>query len=220
MGRLGYSAENQRIERSGSHAAREGTREFFHSTGAVIAQLTRKGRKSNEERAFNNRILGFHATHTCFRFGGSRCESSREHSIASADCLPGSTSGGDIPETYVYVVPDIDADIFFHAGWWWRPWEGRWYRSRHHDKGWAHYPHVPAFYKDVPPGWRKGYRDRRWKGHEWEHRHVSHRDAEKNWRSWEKKKHWEKENTWGVKGLEHGKHNRDKGKKPKHKNKK
>ena len=29
-----------------------------------------------------------------------------------------------LPETYVYVAPDIDADIFFWNGWWWRPWEG------------------------------------------------------------------------------------------------
>jgi len=36
-----------------------------------------------------------------------------------------------IPDTYVYVVPDIDADIFFGDGWWWRLWEGRWYRSRY-----------------------------------------------------------------------------------------
>jgi len=34
-----------------------------------------------------------------------------------------------LPETYVYVVPDVDVDIFFYDGWWWRPWEGRWYRS-------------------------------------------------------------------------------------------
>ena len=32
-----------------------------------------------------------------------------------------------IPETYVYVVPDVDVDIFFYDGWWWRPWEGRWF---------------------------------------------------------------------------------------------
>ena len=25
-----------------------------------------------------------------------------------------------IPETYVYVDPDIDVDLFFWDGWWWR----------------------------------------------------------------------------------------------------
>ena len=24
-----------------------------------------------------------------------------------------------IPETYAYVAPDIDADLFFWSGWWW-----------------------------------------------------------------------------------------------------
>lgn len=107
-----------------------------------------------------------------------------------------------IPETYVYGVPDIDAEIFFYGGWWWRPWEGRWYRSRHHDRDWVYYRSVPKFYKDVPPGWRNDYRERRWRGHEWNHRRIPQRDAEKNWRGWQKNRHWEKEQTWGVKGLE------------------
>ena len=34
-----------------------------------------------------------------------------------------------MPETSgVYVCPDIDADLFFWNGFWWRLWEGRWYR--------------------------------------------------------------------------------------------
>ncbi len=104
-----------------------------------------------------------------------------------------------IPETYVYVVPDVNADIFFYGGWWWRPWQGRWYRSHYYDRGWVYYDRVPAFYRAVPPGWRNDYRDRRWHEYEWEHRRIPHRDAEKNWRSWEKDKHWEKEQYWGVK---------------------
>ena len=34
-----------------------------------------------------------------------------------------------IPGTYVYMVPGIDVDIFFHHGWWYRPYEGRWFRA-------------------------------------------------------------------------------------------
>ena len=37
----------------------------------------------------------------------------------------------------VYFVPDIAVDMFFWNGWWWRPWEGRWYRSLYYDRGWA-----------------------------------------------------------------------------------
>ncbi|MEN6469523.1 MAG: hypothetical protein ABFD45_11310, partial [Smithella sp.] len=43
-----------------------------------------------------------------------------------------------LPETYVYVVPDVDVDIFFYGGWWWRPWDGRWYRSQSYNSGWAY----------------------------------------------------------------------------------
>ncbi|MCK7507359.1 MAG: hypothetical protein MZV70_27165 [Desulfobacterales bacterium] len=56
-----------------------------------------------------------------------------------------------IPETDVYAVPDVNDDIFFYGGWWWRPWEGRWYRSRYYDRGWGHYRGVPSFHRHVPP---------------------------------------------------------------------
>jgi len=65
-----------------------------------------------------------------------------------------------MPGTYVYVVPDIDVDIFFYSGWWWRPWEGRWYRSRYYDRDWIYYNYIPAFYYDIDFGWRGYYRDR------------------------------------------------------------
>lgn len=119
--------------------------------------------------------------------------------------FPGPPEVVVIPETYVYAVPDIQEEIFFYNGWWWRPWEGRWYRSRFHDRDWVYYSSVPAFYKRVPPGWRNEYRDRRWKGHAWEMRRIPHRDMETNWRGWQRGKHWEKENHWGVKGMKPGK---------------
>ena len=43
-----------------------------------------------------------------------------------------------IPGTNVYMVPDIDADILFYQGYWWRPYEGRWYRSRDYKGGWRY----------------------------------------------------------------------------------
>src|SRR4030042_6379685 len=58
-----------------------------------------------------------------------------------------------LPETYVYVVPDLDVDIFFYNGWWWRPWQGRWYHSRHYTSGWAYYQSVPSFFAGIPSGW-------------------------------------------------------------------
>ena len=50
-----------------------------------------------------------------------------------------------IPQTYVYVVPDVEDDIYFYDGWWWRPWEGRWYRSRYYGSGWTYYQSAPTF---------------------------------------------------------------------------
>lgn len=106
-----------------------------------------------------------------------------------------------IPETYVYVVPDSDVDIFFYNGWWWRPWEERWYRSRHYDSGWVYYQKVPSFYARIPSRWRDDYRDHRWGGHPWNYQRIPHQQLQQNWSSWEKNRHWEKQQTWGVQGL-------------------
>ena len=108
-----------------------------------------------------------------------------------------------IPETDVYAVPDSDVDIFFYNGWWWRPWQGRWYRSHHYDSGWTHYQRTPSFYGRVPSGWRNNYRDHRWGGHPWNYQRIPHQQVQQNWSNWEKSRHWEKQNTWGVQGLRH-----------------
>ena len=86
-----------------------------------------------------------------------------------------------IPETYVYVVPDVDADIFFFDGWWWRPWEGRWYRSRNYRSGWGYYDGVPSFYGRVPSRWRDEYREHRWEGREWHYQRISHPQLQQMW---------------------------------------
>ena len=106
-----------------------------------------------------------------------------------------------IPETYVYVVPDAEVEIFFYDGWWWRPWEGRWYRSRHYDSGWGYYQRVPSFYSRVPRSWRDDYREHRWGGRPWNYQPIPHQQVERNWSSWKKSNHWEKQQTWGVQGL-------------------
>jgi hypothetical protein len=106
-----------------------------------------------------------------------------------------------IPGSYVYVVPDADVDIFFYDGWWWRPWEGRWYRSRNYRSGWSYYRNVPSFYKGIPSGWRNDYREHRWQGHPWNYQRIPHQQVQRNWRNWEKSRHWEKQNSWGVQGL-------------------
>jgi len=103
-----------------------------------------------------------------------------------------------IPGTYVYAIPDVPVDIFFYGGWWWRPWEGRWYRSRHYDRGWAYYKGRPSFYGKVPPRWRDDYRNHRWQGHPWKHQRVPYQQVERNWVGWERRRHWERQQYWGV----------------------
>ena len=107
-----------------------------------------------------------------------------------------------IPETYVYVVPDVQEDILFYNGWWWRPWEGRWYRSYHYNRGWVYYDRVPSFYFDVDPGWRGHYRDRHWHGRPWNYERIPHQRLHQNWKSWHNDRHWERRGTWGVQGYQ------------------
>jgi hypothetical protein len=105
----------------------------------------------------------------------------------------------DTPD--VYVVPDVDADIFFYDGWWWRPWEGRWYRSRYYNRGWGYYNRVPSFYFDVDPGWRGYYRDHNWYGHRWNYERIPDRQLRQNWKRWRNDRHWERRGTWGIQGY-------------------
>ena len=98
-----------------------------------------------------------------------------------------------LPGTNIYVVPDVEADIFFYNGWWWRPWEGRWSRSRSYDSGWYRYRYAPPFYRHVPRHWRRDYRAHRWQGRRWDFERMPHHQVEKNWRGWEKSRHWERQ---------------------------
>ncbi len=107
-----------------------------------------------------------------------------------------------IPETYVYVVPDIDVDLFFWSGWWWRPWEGRWYRSHYYDRGWVYYNNVPSFYFDVDLGWRGYYRDHNWYGHRWNYERIPNQRLQQDWKRWQNDRHWERQGTWGVQNYQ------------------
>ena len=108
-----------------------------------------------------------------------------------------------LPETdNVYVVPDLDIDVFFWNGWWWRPWQGGWYRSRYYSSGWGHYGAIPTFYYDVDPGWRGYYRDRNWYGNPWHYERIDYRHLHLNWKQWHDDQHWERQRMWGVQGYQ------------------
>ncbi|TAN38482.1 MAG: hypothetical protein EPN25_13785 [Nitrospirae bacterium] len=107
-----------------------------------------------------------------------------------------------LPDTYVYVAPDSDIDLYFWNGWWWSFWEGRWYRSRYYDRGWAYYRTIPSFYYDVDPGWRGYYRDRNWYGNRWNYERIPHHRLQQNWRGWKNNRYWERQRLWGVESYQ------------------
>jgi hypothetical protein len=108
-----------------------------------------------------------------------------------------------IPGTYVYVVPDVEVDLFFWNGWWWRLWDGRWYRSHYYNRGWAYYNNVPRFYFDVDPGWREHYRHHDWYGRRWNYERIPAPRLQRDWSSWQKNRYWgERQRTWGVQNFQ------------------
>jgi hypothetical protein len=94
-----------------------------------------------------------------------------------------------IPGTYAYFAPDVDIDIVFYQGFWYRPHEGRWYRARAYNGPWGYIApaRVPSVLIELPPDYRRLYSG---------HRHIAYREFNRNWRSWERNKYWEKDERW------------------------
>jgi hypothetical protein len=113
--------------------------------------------------------------------------------------LPAPPSVVVIPGTYVYIVPDIDTDILFYQGYWWRPYEGRWYRGRSYNGPWNYMRRgVPRALYDLPPNY-----------HEYRHvrpgfERIPHGDIKRNWRGWEKQRHWDNHEGWREGRNMHG----------------
>jgi len=94
-----------------------------------------------------------------------------------------------IPGTYAYFAPDADVDIVFYHGYWYRPYEGRWYRARGYNGPWGYIApaRVPRVLIELPPDYRHVYA-----GHE----RIHYGDFHKNWRRWEKDRYWERNEGW------------------------
>ncbi len=90
-----------------------------------------------------------------------------------------------IPGTYSYFAPDVDAELFFHGGFWYRPFGGRWYRSSHYGGPWGFIApkRVPGVLINLPPGYRNVPPS---------HERIPYGQLKKNWRGWEREKHWDK----------------------------
>jgi len=90
-----------------------------------------------------------------------------------------------VPSTYVYFAPEVEVDLLFYHGYWYRPYQGRWYRSGDYKGPWVYIVpermpvvllRLPPNYRHVPPG----------------HQRIPHGQLKKNWRTWEKEKRWDK----------------------------
>ena len=90
-----------------------------------------------------------------------------------------------IPGTYVYAIPDADANILFYRGYWWRPYEGRWYRSARYNGSWGYVrsARIPRALINLPSDYHRHFSigDR-----------IAHDDLRRNWREWERNRHWDR----------------------------
>ncbi|MFA5354037.1 MAG: hypothetical protein WC291_07395 [Thermodesulfovibrionales bacterium] len=93
-----------------------------------------------------------------------------------------------IPGTYVYFAPDVDFDVFFYSGYWYRPYRGYWYRSRAYNGPWAHigHRHVPRYLFNLPPRWRELPHIER----------IPYDRFNRDWRRWEKNRYWDRQDRW------------------------
>jgi hypothetical protein len=89
-----------------------------------------------------------------------------------------------IPGTYVYYPPEVDADIFFFHGYWYRPYGGGWYIANAYNGPWRGVGprHVPRALIDVPPAYRRIPP---------EHERMPYGMVRQNWRTWERDRHWD-----------------------------
>ncbi len=94
-----------------------------------------------------------------------------------------------IPGTYVYYVPDAEVDILFYHGYWYRPYEGRWFRANSYNGPWRiirerYVPGVliklPLDYRNMAPGYRR----------------VPYGQFKRNWKRWERDRYWDRDEYW------------------------
>jgi hypothetical protein len=89
-----------------------------------------------------------------------------------------------IPGTYVYYPPEVGVNIFFYQGYWYRPYQGGWYRANGYNGPWHtlnpyRVPRalirVPQDYRRMPPV----------------HERLPYSTVRHNWRTWENERHWD-----------------------------
>jgi len=99
-----------------------------------------------------------------------------------------------IPGANAYYCPDVNFDLYFYGGYWYRPYGGYWYRSASYGGPWVYIQSAPYVLLSLPPDYRiitRGYR------------RIPYGDLHRNWRAWEGGRYWEHHN-WGR--MEHQTH--------------
>lgn len=108
-----------------------------------------------------------------------------------------------IPGTYIYIAPDLDEDVFFYRGHWWKSHGRKWYRADDFGGPWivisiGNLPlglrELPPHYRDLPPGLER----------------IPPGHVKKHWKEWEEERHWEKRREWKEHKKEHWKEHREK----------
>jgi hypothetical protein len=117
-----------------------------------------------------------------------------------------------IPGSYAYFAPDVGFQLFFHSGYWYRPYNGYWYRASYYNGPWDYLPpsRVPVVFNRytynhyrIPPGQRLipyGHLKNHWRewdrGHyRWEDRRDIRYRHERN--SYEGRRYWKYNNrSW------------------------
>lgn len=96
-----------------------------------------------------------------------------------------------IPGAYAYFVPDIDADIVFYEGRWYRLHDNRWHSGSGYNGPWVIVVagRVPAVLLNLPQGFRRIPPG---------HTRIPLGQLKKNWRRWQADRHWDKQERKAV----------------------
>ncbi len=102
-----------------------------------------------------------------------------------------------VPSSHVYFVPDVEVDVLFYDGYWYRPHHGHWYRAHSYRGPWAGLSsaRVPRAVIGLP-------RDYRHRAARFER--IQHNDFDRNWKKWKREKHWEREARKREREERHG----------------
>ncbi len=105
-----------------------------------------------------------------------------------------------VPGTYVYVAPDVNANLVFYQDNWYRQNGGGWFVSVSYNGPWqtvsappAALVHLPPNYRTVPAG----------------NPRMPYAQVRDNWRGWERDRHWDAREDQGGE-HDRGKHNKHK----------